>query len=71
MQVLATYLQPATVTYALPPNGNPGVVPPWLLGGTVGVPPAGDHMPRVLGENHPTVYLPDQPIADPDLPHIM
>lgn len=69
MQAQATYLRPAAVTYAPPPNGNPGIVPPWLLPPAQGAPPAGDHTPRrVMGAANPTVYDPEPPPTDPEHP---
>ena len=69
MQVFATYL-PATVTYAPPPNGNPGIVPPWLQKPMPGAPPADDPTPRVMGAAHPTVYDPETPrVGTPEYPY--
>ncbi len=63
--------QPATVTYPAPPNGNPGVVPPWLQVYTPAPGIDDPDTPRVMGAAHPTVYDPQPITVDPDMPHIM
>ncbi len=73
MKVAMTHVmhRPATVTYLAPPNGNPGIVPPWLQGFIPGAVTDDPDTPRVMGAATPTVYNPQPITDDPDIPRIM